>query len=130
MKIDNKKLREEIGAKRVCEYCRKSCLTPPDVHHLFSRGAGWVDVRCNLIAICRTCHQLTHAGKEPQPLHLAIVIAEREKVVVVDIETTVQFIRRLDKDASPEAIEYMIQNELSRRAGLLARKELKEAEKL
>lgn len=127
MKIDNKKLREEIGLKRMCEYCGKPSLNPPDVHHLFSRGAGWVDIRCNLIALDRTCHQLNHAGKEPMALHLAMKIAEREKIVVADIEAVVMLIRRLPNGASPRLIIQLIVDELSLSAGKLARKELTES---
>ena len=60
----NTKLMDEIRAYGVCMLNGYSeCYGGLDLHHIKSRGSGGGDVRGNLILLCRTHHQLAHAGK-------------------------------------------------------------------
>lgn len=77
MKIVNKELLDEVR-KGSCELC--GCGGPCDPHHLFERGAGGgnrLDVRWNLIALCRECHQAVQ-GQKSRLWELCFLVIRRE----------------------------------------------------
>jgi HNH endonuclease len=101
MRIEDKGLLREFGLKKRCEFCHQ----PPrrgtllDAHHLFARGMGGggrLDIRVNLVALCRSCHTDTHAGHIIRAALLAIV-AQREGVMQDDIVTEIARLRRADR---------------------------------
>lgn len=79
-----------------CEACgrvRPDCYDP---HHIFSRGAGRVDIPENVISLCRACHNRAHTGQISRLL-LLVVAGHREKLLTDDIEENVWTIRRSKK---------------------------------
>lgn len=68
-------------------------------HHIFSRGAGRVDIRWNLIAVCPVCHWDIHNGDIPQS-ELLRIVALRDGTTPEAIREEVARIRRLDKDGA------------------------------
>jgi hypothetical protein len=90
-------LLEEFRAKRRCEWCGRKLRHRPQPHHIFSRGAGRLDVRCNLIALGGAadcgCHDLVHVGK-PLRRQLLAVAAGREGMTVIQAEQLVWRLRR------------------------------------
>lgn len=133
MRIVNNAIRAEFAARVRCEHCKKPCPQGCDPAHCYSRGAGWVDIRCNLVALCRVCHGNNHANHEPYLNDLLQIAADREGVLFVvakglvvhnDVKLLVDFFRRLDKDASPEKIQMAMQDELPLRVHGVAREEL------
>lgn len=93
MAIVNEELLAEFRRKPQCEYCHKRTRTGLDPHHIFSRGAGRVDDRYNLIALCRVCHVRFHGGLIRRGDLLAIV-ARREGVTPESCEQHVYDMRR------------------------------------
>jgi hypothetical protein len=62
---DNPELRAEFNQAGYCELCLK-WFNARDCHHLMTRRSGQVDIRCNLIGLCRLCH--IKAGQEPETI--------------------------------------------------------------
>lgn len=61
-----------------CELC--GCSGPSDPHHLFERGMGGgnrLDIRINLMSLCRTCHTLVQGNKAILP-KLCFMVLQRE----------------------------------------------------
>ena len=56
-------------------------------------GGGRLDVRINLIGLCRLCHQQSH----DRPCHatMLLLVAQREDVSQRDIEDVMHLLRRL-----------------------------------
>ena len=80
MRIVDDALLQEFRAAWKCEWCNKPTPSGCDPHHLFARGMGGggrLDVRINLISLCRECHTDLHDGKIGRD-QLAVVIVERE----------------------------------------------------
>jgi hypothetical protein len=84
---------------RRCEWCGKGRSEP---HHVFSRGAGRLDVRINLIALCAAftggdnCHASVHAGVITRSDLLAEV-ARREATTPEAIVAEIHRLRQLPK---------------------------------
>lgn len=130
MKIVNDKALDFARGPGYCDWCRK-LVSNRNPHHVFSKGAGQVDARFNIAAICETfsgglnCHHLVHTG-EIDDDDILIMVAEREDVIQDDIKSLVMLIRRMP------AIRYVDENlyrkfvemELSFSAQKLAIKEL------
>lgn len=79
-----------------CEWCGKRGAT--EAHHIFTRGMGCgrrLDVRINLIGLCRVCHALTHNGAEPTKWDLLAIVARREGMVQDGQNKLIAEIRRL-----------------------------------
>jgi len=93
MKIVNCKLLAEFRGPGCCEACRKPCvrLFP---HHIFTRGAGQVDIRENLISLCLECHAGFHSMGSPSFTRLLKIAADREKSTPNRIRAMVFKIRR------------------------------------
>lgn len=93
MRVINEALLARFRQAYRCEWCRKLTLSGCDPHHIFSRGAGRLDVAINLISLCRVCHGLVHAGEITREDLLAIV-ATREGVSQDWIVTEIYRLRR------------------------------------
>jgi hypothetical protein len=101
MRMPDPIILSEFRSCGTCENCSRR-VYPLDPHHLWCKGmgGGGLDVRVNLIALCRICHsEIQEAGKAIKRTVLDIV-AIRENVHAQDIETVVHFLRRLRKDES------------------------------
>lgn len=80
-----------------CDWCRAWAeRREPD--HVFTRGAGRLDIRIALAGLCRDCHQRRHDGGEPSPDDLLLMVAQRERTRQDDIRDVVYLLRRLDKN--------------------------------
>ncbi len=101
MRIVNKALLREFAMAPRCQWCGRSVPTGLHPHHVFSRGAGRLDIRINLIPLCppfvgNNCHGLVHAG-EIMRCDLLAVVAAREDVAQDKIEEYVHLLRRTPK---------------------------------
>lgn len=126
MRIKSQKVLLSFENAGRCEFCETPCLQR-ERHHIHTRGAGWVDLRCNIIMLggpfrC-ACHAKFHNGGICRAEFLTVVAA-RDNTTVEAIETLIYLVRRLPKDAGKatiwEAIE-QIDDHIARR---LARNEL------
>ena len=97
MKIVDEALLDEFRSARKCEFCRERTPRGADPAHIFSRGAGRVDIRENLVALCRNCHLENHAGKMPGRSALLAIAAMREVTTADAITEKVYWIRRTRK---------------------------------
>lgn len=71
-----------------CEWCGERNRGRLDPHHLFGRGVGGgtrLDVRINLVALCRQCHGKLHNGNIERAA-LLMVVAKREQMTVDAVE--------------------------------------------
>lgn len=93
MRVIDKPLLAEFSRPGRCEYCRKPCPDGRDPAHIYSRGAGRVDVRRNLVSLCRECHTRSHAGHAPRRWRLLIIAAKRELTTPKEIRDLVHSIR-------------------------------------
>lgn len=107
MKILDPDLLAEFRNAVRCEWCRRPNGDGLDPHHLYGRGMGGgnrLDIRLNLLSLCRVCHQEFHDGQIPRFSLLAIV-AFRENMLQDRIEEIIHRIRRLPKDAGMDAVQ-------------------------
>ena len=91
MIITNDALLEEFRGAWKCECCGKSTLQGCDPHHLWGKGFGGgaqLDIRVNLIALCRLCHRKFHDGHLKKAT-LLIIVAKREGLTVAGIEAII-----------------------------------------
>lgn len=97
MTVINESLLDEFRAAPKCEWCLR--LTPQgcDPAHVRSRGAGRVDVRENLVSLCRWCHRSNHDGNEPTTGQLLELVSRREGRSVESILRKVDRIRLDDR---------------------------------
>lgn len=102
MKIHSPQTLDAIRSRMACEYCKRPCL--PEVHHIFTRGAGRLDVRPNLIALCRECHADFHAGNLLR-CDLLLIVAHREGELQDHIRDLIHLLRRLPKAPRPWEVE-------------------------
>ena len=94
MRIVNEDLLAEFRRYQSCEWCGKRCW--PDPHHVFCRGMGGgsrLDIRINLLALCRECHSQVHGG-EIRRIDLLMVVAGRENVQIDAIVEEIWRLRR------------------------------------
>lgn len=97
MRIVNERLLDEFRSARCCEWCRQPARC--EAHHVFCRGMGSatrLDVRVNLLSLCRLCHQKFHDGNILRCDLLAIV-AQREGRLQDEIEREIYALRRAPK---------------------------------
>ena len=97
MRIVDKDLLREFASAWQCEFCGKRTPNGCDPAHIFSRGAGRVDVRENLVSLCAICHRKSHAGHRPNRADLLSIAAKRENTTVEAIEALVYGTRRKPK---------------------------------
>lgn len=77
--VDNDLLAEFRAAWR-CEHCGRATPSGCDPAHIFARGRGnafRMDVRENLVSLCRECHIRNHAGKSPTKDELLAIAGRR-----------------------------------------------------
>lgn len=126
MTIKDERLLREFREKRGCEWCGRSGGICVDPHHLWARGLGSgsrLDVRPNLIALCRLqCHHDAHNGTLMRCDLLAIV-ALREKVLQDHIQTVIHWLFRRPKETTMETAPF---GELDGGSRRLAKKTLAE----
>lgn len=108
MRIKSKEILASFPSPGLCEYCKIPCASR-ERHHIFTRGSGGPDLRCNLIMLgdaftdqC-ACHLKYHNGSIARDEFLAIV-AMRERTTVEAIESLIYLVRRLKKSPSPEEV--------------------------
>ena len=89
MRIVDDALLAEFRAAWRCEVCGKPTPSGCDPMHCFSRGAGRLDIRQNLLAGCRSCHQANPDGRK-----LLAIVAKREGTTVEAIKALVYRLRR------------------------------------
>ena len=97
MKLVDERLLDKFRAAWRCEYCKRQMPSGCDPAHIFSRGAGRVDIAGNLIALCRWCHVKAHAKTEGVRItrqELLEIAARREGVAPEWVEDEVYRIRR------------------------------------
>ncbi len=97
MKLDRPEVRAEFTGRPFCEWCKRPAFGGTDCAHVFSRGAGWVDIFPNLVALCRECHSRQGNGGSPTPMMLLELAARREGMTAEEVREEVYRIRRLDK---------------------------------
>ena len=88
MRITDEPLLADFRAARRCELCGKPTPSGCDPHHNWPRGIGGgsrLDVRFNLISLCRECHTAVHLGKVSR-LSLLQLVGKRERMTVTEIE--------------------------------------------
>lgn len=103
MEIVNVPLLLDFAAARECECCKRK-VPQCDPNHVFTKGAGRIDARWNLISLWHECHVRFHDGNVKRLIFLQIV-AKREGVGVQDIVDAVALARRLPKDATVETVQ-------------------------
>ncbi len=104
MIVVNKDLLAAFSHAGNCEWCKVRAKV--DVHHIWPRGLGGgsrLDIRINLIALCRQCHDDVHAGHILR-IDLLAIVAGREDVMQHHIERIVWWLLRLPKNPSEERV--------------------------
>jgi hypothetical protein len=98
VKVIDRKLLARVR-RRACEVC--DAAPPSEAHHLFTRGAGQLDLPINVVALCSFgCHYRHHFSGTPSTADLLAIVARREGVSVEDIQQTVWRYRRAGKDGT------------------------------
>ena len=95
MKIIDEVLLDEFRTAPRCEWCGRATPGGCEPHHDFARGRGGgfrLDIRINLLALDRWCHNRAHAGKISRKQLLA-VIAVREHRPAEEIELEIRRLR-------------------------------------
>lgn len=94
MTIVDDALLEQIRQQWLCELCGHRRKVEP--HHVWSRGAGRLDVSGNILALCRPCHQLAHQGLIRR-VALQLLVAHRERLSLEELEKHIFELRRRPK---------------------------------
>ena len=95
MKIIDEALLNEFRAAQRCEWCGRATPGGCEPHHVFARGRSdsfRLDIRINLLALDRWCHDRAHVGKISRKQLLA-VIARREQRPAEKIELQILRLR-------------------------------------
>src|SRR4051812_4078324 len=83
---------------RPCEWCPSTFDV--SAHHVHYRSAGRLDIRINLIGLCRECHDRHHRGRhpaEPTTAQCWQTIADREGLTVGALKRCIKAILALPK---------------------------------
>lgn len=94
MRIEDDRLLAQFRLPGRCEWCWVLCPKGRDPAHVFSRGAGRLDVRINLASLCRKCHRQSHAGCRPNRQDLLAIVGRREKTTPEEIEAEIYRLRK------------------------------------
>ena len=100
MKIIDEALLDEFRSAQRCEWCGRPTPGGCDPHHVFAcgRSNGFrLDIRINLLALDRWCHDRAHRGKISRKQLLAI-IAIREGRPAEEIELEIIRLRWAPKN--------------------------------
>lgn len=79
MKVIDENVLDTFRAKKNCEWCGRWTV-PCEAHHWKPRGIGGgsrLDIKENLIGLCRECHNRAESGDIPRSAILE-TIADRE----------------------------------------------------
>lgn len=100
MKMVSEKTLKSFRTPGSCEWCHRFCPDGRDPHHYWlKRGMGGgfrLDVRINLISLCRFCHIAAEWGGISKRALLRIV-SRREGVPCEEIERTLRELSRRSK---------------------------------
>ncbi len=108
MKIVNDDLIASYRKRGRCLWCSE--MVNLCAAHLFSKGAGQVDLPFNLISLGQnavvdcSCHQDSHYSQSPGRDKLLAINARLYKTTPQAIEDVVQWVRRLPKGSSRERV--------------------------
>lgn len=125
MKIENPELLKSFHSPGRCECCGKGCMER-EPHHIFSRGTGQIDIPENLLYVGTSANKFTGSchchlqfgvgrwnGKRVGIVRVQELClersAERCSTAAANIRDAVKFLRRLDKDDSPDRIMEKLQ---------------------
>lgn len=97
MRIIDEDALDECRERWRCERCGKPTPSGCEPHHIFTRGAGRLDIRCNLIGLCRACHPEVQEGGKAARDECLLIVARRERMSIEDIEDIVNSLRRRPK---------------------------------
>jgi hypothetical protein len=101
MNVVDEKVLDRFRGPGKCEWCghlRKRL----DAAHIFTRGAGRLDLPINLVGLCHWCHVCHHNGATPTRAQLLVVAAIREGWPPDAMESCIHYLRdQLDKDGEP-----------------------------
>jgi hypothetical protein len=95
LKIIDEVLLEEFRTAPCCEWCGRATPGGCEPHHVFARGRSdgfRLDIRINLLALDRWCHDRAHGGGISRKQLLAI-IARREQRPAGEIELEILRLR-------------------------------------
>lgn len=113
MFIENKKALDSARNSVCCLWCRKACR--PDAAHIYSKGAGVLDVEWNVVPLCRECHTHSHSGKSPTTEELLAIVAKRWNCRPADLTRARHTILQLDKGWDEDKVDqHMKENHLSK----------------
>jgi hypothetical protein len=107
MRIENPQALRQVAETCRCECCNRACPTGAAPHHLFSRGAGRLDIRLILQPLCLDCHRDFHDGKISRAFLLA-KRAKKERTTAEAITQVVHWLRALPKNPSKRQVETSI----------------------
>lgn len=99
MKILDSRLLNEFRSRHTCEWCGMVSLTGCDPHHIFSKGMGGsqrLDLRINVVALDRACHDAVHACHITRD-DLVSLVARREKTTVEAIVDEIHRLQRIHR---------------------------------
>ena len=104
MKIDDKVMLGRFRGYGWCEICKKRRKVEP--HHSWQKtgmgGGSRLDIRINLIAVCRSCHNNCEEELVTRDEVLKIV-ARRELTTPEDIIAVIDFLWKLPKHMDPDS---------------------------
>lgn len=126
MKIIDEALLDEFRQSGYCEWCGR-WFVRLDAAHVFARGMGGggrLDVRVNLLGLCRRDHDLHHAGHKPTRDDLIALIAKREGLTPEAVVAEITRLRNLPKGSPVPAAP------ATRRDGLRGAAEVRKAAEL
>ena len=131
MKIERPDLLREFRGPGRCELCDAMCSIR-EAAHIFSKGAGQLDVRINLLALGSTtnfkcdCHSRSHYGDGATRQQMLQIVARREMCDPDDIQAVIYLLRRLPKEWSDATVLYEARDQRKSMQELV-RKTLREA---
>ncbi len=114
MKIKSQKVLDSFDSQGLCEGCGIPCSSR-ERHHIFGRGAGGPDFRCNIIMLgdAFTCHchlKFHNSGREEDREIFLIHVARRDVTTPKAIREVVNMVRnKLPGKQSRLAIEREIE---------------------
>lgn len=107
MKIINATLLDRFRGERLCcEWCKKVkyCVAS----HIYTRGAGRVDIEENLLSLCGECEWSHHSpGGHPTVEEMKLIVALRMGITPESIKDAVDAARLLPqpKDSTPKPLK-------------------------